>query len=146
MFGAILPRRRKPKRSGAMKDFINGWSADVDRGPDCLLVRLHAPDHRPAEGTGLADDLWSLMKSHLVRRMVLELDEIDRLQTGVVGQLVRLHDRLDREGGLLRICGLSDQNQQVLQACRLESRLPNYHTRRDALLGGQCRVDPPHQN
>jgi anti-anti-sigma factor len=117
-----------------MKEFKNGWSADVDRGPDWLMVRLHAPRSRSGDGFGLADDLWSLLRGHLVRRMVLELDDIDRMRSGVVGQLVALQQRVSSEGGLLRICGLSDENQDVLRACRLDGRFPNYHDRREAIM------------
>jgi anti-anti-sigma regulatory factor len=117
-----------------MKAFTNGWCADVERGPDWLMVRLHAPDARPGDGAGLADDLWSLLRGHLVRRMVLELDEIDCLRSSLVGQLVSLQDRVNSDGGMLRVCGLSDQNRQVLRACRLDGRFPNYQDRRDAIM------------
>ncbi len=128
------------------KALTNGWSADVDRGPDWLLVRLHAPQEGGIQDANLADNLMSLLKNHLVRRMVLELDDIQRLQSGLVGQLVRLHDRVSSEGGVLRICGLSRENRQVLQACQLESRLPPYLDRREAVMGATRRIDAPHAN
>jgi anti-anti-sigma regulatory factor len=116
------------------KALTSGWSADVDRGPDWLMVRLHAPATRAGDGAGLADDLWSLLRGHLVRRMVLELDEIDRLRSGLVGQLVTLQDRVSNDGGVLRVCGLSDENCKVLRTCRLDARFPNYHDRREAIM------------
>jgi anti-anti-sigma factor len=112
----------------------HGWGADVDRGPDWLLVRLHAPKRELGEGARLADDLWSLLQGHMVHRMVLELDDIDRLQSTVLGQLVHLHDRVSRDGGVLRLCGLSPASRQVLRACRLESRFPAYNDRRAAIM------------
>jgi anti-anti-sigma factor len=116
------------------KELTNGWSADVDRGPDWLMVRLHAPRTALSDGDGLADDLWSLLERHLVRRMVLELDDVDRLKSSLVGQLVSLQDRVSHEGGVLRLCGLSDENQQVLRKCCLDSRFPPYHDRREAIM------------
>jgi anti-anti-sigma factor len=117
-----------------MKELTNGWSADVDRGPDWLMVRLHAPAHRGGDGAGLADDLWSLLRGHLVRRMVLEMDDIDCMRSSLVGQLVSLQERVNQDGGVLRVCGLSDANRQVLRTCRLDSRFPNYHDRREAIM------------
>jgi anti-anti-sigma regulatory factor len=117
-----------------MKEFTNGWSADVERGPDWLMVRLHSPHTRPSDGAGLAEDLWTLLRGHLVRRMVLELDEIDCLRSSLVGQLVSLQERVNQDGGVLRVCGLSDANCQVLRTCRLDGRFPNYHDRRDAIM------------
>ncbi len=129
-----------------MQELSNGWSADVDRGPNWLLVRLHAPESKLAEEPELADDLWQLLKQHLVHRMVLELDGIERLQSGLVGQLVSLQDRVSSDGGVLRICGLSDRNREVLQACRLEARLPNYLDRREAVMASSRRIDAAHGN
>jgi anti-anti-sigma factor len=117
-----------------MKELSNGWSADVDRGPDWLMVRLHAPASRAGDGAGLADDLWTLLRGHLVRRIVLELDDVDRLRSSLVGQLVTLQDRVTQDGGVFRVCGLSDDNRNVLRACRLDSRFPDYHNRREAIM------------
>jgi anti-anti-sigma factor len=116
------------------KELTGGWSAEVDRGPDWLLVRLHAPHNALSDGDGLAEGLWSLLQHHFVRRMVLELDDVDRLKSSLVGQLVNLQDRVSHEGGVLRLCGLSHENQQVLRACHLDSRFPPYHDRREAVM------------
>lgn len=129
-----------------MKELDNGWSADVDRGPDWLLVRLHAPVDGMEQEVGLADDLLTLLKKHLMHRMVVELDDIQRLRSGLVGQLARLHESVSSEGGVLRICGLSDENRRVLQACRLDGRLTPYVDRRDAVMGAALRLDGPHEN
>jgi anti-anti-sigma factor len=128
-----------------MKELNNGWSADVDRGPDWLMVRLHSPSSRSGNGDGLADDLLSLLRGHLVRRMVLELDDIEPMRSSLVGQLVTLQDRVSKDGGVLRVCGLSDENCRVLRACRLDSRFPNYHDRRDAIMAPRrmCGADAP---
>ena len=129
-----------------MKELDHGWKADVDRGPNWLLVRLHSPGDGAAAEAGLADDLLLLLKNHLMRRMVLELNDVQRLRSGLLGQLVRLHDSVCNEGGVLRICGLSDENRQVLQACRLDRRLPSYVDRREAVMGAALRLDKSHAN
>ena len=69
------------------------------------------------------------------REMVLELDEVDCLHSYLVGQLVLLHKRLSTHDGMLRLAGVSDHNQNVLRACRLESRFPQYANRTDAVHG-----------
>ncbi len=120
-----------------MKDLANGWSADVERGPNWLLVRLHAPCEGTPECPALADGLWSLLQEHLVHRLVLEMDEVNPLHNEVLDQLLCLHERLSTEGGMLRICGLSEENRRLLQARQLDARLPAYNNRREAVLGSQ---------
>ncbi len=127
-----------------MKELNQGWSADVDRGPDWLLVRLHAPNQELEKDAHLAEGLLSLLKKHLVRRMVLELDDIERLQGDLVDELVDLHDRVNREGGVLRICGLSDESQQALRGGQHNAQFPVYRDRREAVMAPRVRFDKAH--
>ena len=66
---------------------------------------------------------------------MLELDEVELLHSYLVGQLVLLHKRISTHGGVMRVCGLSPGNQQVLHLCRLEGRFPHYEDREHAVLG-----------
>ena len=68
----------------------------VDRGPDWLFVRLR-PDHEHLDD--IAERLWKLMNQHFVRRLVLEMDEVDFLPSLLMGQLVMLHKRVLQHGG-----------------------------------------------
>ncbi len=69
-----------------------------------------------------------------VYRLVLELDEIKLLDSSLIGQLLLLDRRVRQHDGLLRLCGLSAYNQEVLRRNGLAGRLPNYDSPREALM------------
>ena len=62
-----------------------GWTTDLDRGPDCLFVRLHGPENGEAEGAELAERLWSLLEREFAHRLVLELDDVPLLRSALIG-------------------------------------------------------------
>jgi anti-anti-sigma factor len=113
-----------------------GCEFDVQRGPDWLLVRVRGLDVDPDNPPPLADDLWDLAQKHFVYRIVLELDQVELLNSDLVGQLVQLNKKLQEHDGLLRLCGLSPRNRNVLCGCDLEDHFPTYETREQAVLGG----------
>jgi anti-anti-sigma factor len=119
-----------------------GWQWDVNRESDWLLVKLKPADQDPATTAMLAEALWELLRQHVTYRLVLELDQLAVLYTALIGQLVLLHKRLSVNGGVLRLCGLSPHNQDVLHLCRLDDRFPPYGTREDAVLGRQPPCQP----
>jgi anti-anti-sigma factor len=82
-----------------------------------------------------AEAIWEMLETQFTRRVVLEVDELRALPSWLVGQLVKLHKRVHSSGGMLRLCGLSDTNQAVLQTSRLDDRFPQYRDRREALMG-----------
>ena len=116
-------------------DLAPGWSMDLDRGPDWLFVRLRPP----AKGIGaefdLAETIWEKLDQAFCYRLVLEMDDVPRLQSWIVGQLVLLHKRICSHGGMMRLCGVSNGNQQVLRCCQLEDRFPQYANRTAAVMG-----------
>ena len=62
---------------------IEGFKLSVDRGPNWLFVRLR-PKQRFAEDLPLiADELWSIASRHFIYRVVLELEELDRLPSAL---------------------------------------------------------------
>lgn len=111
------------------------WTIDVERGPDWLFVRLHAPDWTTNESGDLAKVVWQTMQQHFARRIVLEMQDVDRLHSQLIGQLVLLQKRIQSTGGILRICGLSASNIDALRATRLNDRFPCYWDREDAVMG-----------
>jgi anti-anti-sigma regulatory factor len=56
------------------------------------------------------------------------------LQSYLIGQLVMLHNRIHKQGGVLRLVGLSDRNHEILKICRLDAHFPKYQSCRDAVL------------
>jgi len=114
-----------------------GWDLDVERGPDWLFVRPQLPPGDADEAPPLAEQIWALVEQSFTYRLVLELDRIEVLRSYLVGQLVWLQKRLHTNGGVLRLCGLSDHNRQVLELCRLEGRFQQFANREDAVMCGR---------
>lgn len=117
-----------------MIEIAPGWMAEVERGPDWLLVRLQCPARGSTGEVDLAESLWALLRQHFTHRLVLELDQLPVLSNELVGQLVRLHKRIVAHDGVLRVSGLSESSCRLLKNRHLESRFPKYTTRYDAVM------------
>ena len=120
----------------------DGWDMDVDRGPDWVLIRLRPTETEGTSDLSLAEKIWSLLEQSFTYRLVLELDCLELLRSPLIGQLVLLAKRIHSHGGMLRLCRLSAQNQQVLHVCRLDGCLPNYDSRGDAVMGANRPLQP----
>ena len=114
---------------------VDGLELNVDRGPNWLFVKLRAKKKPLVEVPQIAEKLWSISSRHFIYRLVLELEELDELQGGLMSQLVLLQKRLSQCGGALRICGLSPECEESLHNCHLETALPNHATRTEAVMG-----------
>jgi anti-anti-sigma factor len=119
-----------------------GWEMDVERGPDWIFIRLLPARDSGTEELSLANKVWSILEQCFTYRLVLELDRVELLQSCLIAQLVLLSKRVHSHGGLLRLCRLSPENQQVLHICRLEGCLPNYDNRGDAVMDAQRPLQP----
>jgi anti-anti-sigma factor len=120
-----------------MSATARGCELDVERGPDWLLVRIANLDESEADAPQLAERLWRLLQQHFTYRLVLELDQIRLLTSRLIAQLVQLHGRIEEHSGVLRVCGLSPHNREVLHTCRLDDRLTPYQNRQAAVMGCQ---------
>jgi len=120
-----------------MLQLAPGWTMVVERGPDWLFVRLAGPGSDNLEESVLLETLWSLLEQHFTYRLVLELNDIPLLGRETVDQLLLLQDKVDSQDGLLRMCGLSDENFETLCASRAEVHFPRYHNREEAVMGYQ---------
>jgi anti-anti-sigma factor len=117
-----------------MVGLSSGWMVDVERGPDWLFVRLGSPLDGECDVSSMAESIWFVIKQHFVYRVVLECDQLPMLDSALLAQLIGLHRRLQKEGGVLRLCGLSDSNQEMLKACRLDGVFPQFRNRSQAVL------------
>ena len=117
-----------------MLKVIPGWELDVDRGPDCLLVKVRKPRQRAGTPPPLAEVLWSVVEQHFIYRLVVELDQIKALDDSILDQLLLLHDRIAEHGGLMRICGLAPRCRQRLLERQLDDRLVPYQDREEAVM------------
>jgi len=118
----------------------SGWDFEVERGPDWLFVRprrLSANGSLPGDDCAakFAEQVWTLLEQQFTHRLVLELGEIDRLTSELVGQLICLHKRIHTHDGLMRVCELTAAHRDVLHACCLDGHFPRYETREDAVMG-----------
>jgi anti-anti-sigma factor len=118
-----------------MPTIAPGCEWDVERGPDWLLVRVRNPDLAESESSDFAERLWRLLQQHFTYRLVLELDEVRVLNSGLIGQLIQLYRRIAGHDGVMRLCGLSPENRRVLHAYRLDDQLPPYGDREEAVMG-----------
>lgn len=123
-----------------------GWDLDVERGPDWLIVTPHGAAENEAEADWqcppLAESVWKVAEQNFVYRIVLDLSRIALLHTAFVGQLVQLQKRICTHDGILRICGLSEHNAEVLHCCRLDGFLPTFADRNEAILGSFVPLHP----
>ena len=115
---------------------LDGLELNVDRGPNWLFVKLRAKEDATGNVPQIADKLWSISTRHFIYRLVLELEDFEKMPSGMMGQLVLLQTRLAQCGGALRICGLSPECEETLQSCHLDSALPNHASREAAVMGG----------
>ena len=104
-----------------------------------VVCEVASEEQTAREVPQIADKLWSISSRHFIYRLVLELEELEELPSGMMGQLVLLQERLAQCGGALRICGLSPECEETLHSCHLDSALPN-HATRDRGRDGQRRV------
>jgi anti-anti-sigma regulatory factor len=115
-----------------------GWTVDVDRGPDWLFVRLGCDDPGAPSGE-LGENLWELLRCHLAHRMVVELDEVPRLASELLGELVQLGKRIASGGGIMRLSGVSPAGKAAIEAARLDRLFPCYPNRTAAVMGNRPR-------
>lgn len=116
-------------------DLAPGWKTELEQGPDWLFVKLYGPDGRTADASGLAETLFLLMYQDLVSRIVLELDGLTALPSDFLREILDLQELLDRDGGVLRICGLCPRFEGALQRRDVARRLTPFRTRNEAVLG-----------
>jgi anti-anti-sigma factor len=111
----------------------SSWQLRLERGPNCLFVRLCPDGGRGCDESRLSQRLTNLLDQHLTNRLVLEMDQVDLLNSLLLGQLVELSNHVRTQGGMVRLCGLSPANQDVLRTTRLDRRLPHYADRLGAV-------------
>lgn len=109
-------------------------SFEVERGPNCLFVRVKNLPSNPASHPGLIEHIWSLADRHMTYRLVLELDELPEVDAAFAEQLAELRDRICAHGGILRVCGLSSACLNALRSGLEEERFPAYHDRVEAVM------------
>ncbi len=116
-----------------------GWTMAFDRGPDWLFVRITPPQRGDTNEIALSDAIWERLEQAFTYRVVVEMEEVILLRSWVIGELIKLHQQVSARDGVMRLCGLSDSNQQILEVMRLEDRFPQYRNRSDSVMGHRPR-------
>ena len=119
---------------------VDGLELNVARGPNWLFVKLRTREATHTSVPQFAEKSWSISSRHFIYRLVLELEDLEELPSGMMGQLVMLQERLSQCGGALRICGLSPECEESLQNCQLDSALQNHSSREAAVMGSEFVV------
>jgi anti-anti-sigma factor len=119
-----------------------GWTLEVERGPDWLIVTLFGVDETEWSSPPLASGVWSLVEQNFCRRVVLDLSHVPVLHSALIGQIINLQKRICSNDGCLRLCGLSEHNIEVLRCCRLDGYLPVFDDRNHAVMGSASPVKP----
>jgi len=113
---------------------------EVDRGPNWLFVKL-SPGRSKSDLAQLASNLWEIVDTHFVYRLVVEMDDFEALPDLVIQQLAELRQRLEDQRGALRVCGLRKSCVVKLENFRLDHVLHNSATRASAVLGADPARD-----
>ena len=129
------------REPNAMTHTLAGqWPVECSRGPDWLFVRLAAtPTSHSGSYLGLADSLDKLLRAELLRRLLVELDQVENLTEELVEELETLRCRLETSGGLLRVSGVSTAS---FPATNRQHHLARYPTRREAVTAGRPTTPP----
>jgi anti-anti-sigma regulatory factor len=118
-----------------MIELKDGWQLHQDTSPDWLFFHVVAPSHRAMGEPPIAEAVAHEVANTGIRRVVMDFSGNVMLFSYLVGQIISLHKRLLLEGGAFRICGLSEENADVLKVLHLNDRLPNYRDRGAAVMG-----------
>ena len=102
-----------------------------------MFVKLRTREAPKGEVPQFAEKLWSISSRHFIYRLVLELENLEEMPSGMMGQLVMLQERLSQCGGALRICGLSPECEETLNNCHIDSALQNHPSREAAVMGSE---------
>jgi anti-anti-sigma factor len=122
-----------------MLQLCPGWKATVERGPNCLFVRMEDSDTQPVPGK-IAESLWNLMRVHGTNRLVLELDQVRLMRSAFLSELLTLRRTISDNDGVLRVWGLTEENRRTTTIARIDRVIPLYNTRNEAVRGEALTV------
>lgn len=125
---------------GTATDWDEAVAIRVERGPDWLFVGL---GQGAARRDDLAEGVCRLVQASMAHRVVLELDEVESMDERLAEAIAAIGTRVREEGGLVRICGLSDANLSRLQSVSAAALVPHFVSRVEAVGGHDQRVGTP---
>ena len=119
-----------------------GWGVAVERGPEWLFLRIETPAARPGgrDRCPLAEQLWGMIRANRAHRVVVELDRVNSIDDSLIRAIADVGTRVRDDGGLIRVCGLSEPNLSRLQSAVREGQLPHFGSRSAAVVGGDRAI------
>ncbi len=130
------------KECVTMLDVTTGWSIELDRGPDCLMIRLEPEVDGCPDATGLAAVLDELLRLQFAHRIVIDLRKVPHVSHTLVDELRQLYRLVSARGGLMRVFGVNATSASKLDELHVAAYLPTYATLEDA-MHGLCPVGKP---
>ena len=110
------------------------WWLDVEPIGEMTVVRfVNGVTLNEELGYALSKYLRSLVEEGACRRLVLNLNRIDFLDSMLIGKLFGLHRTMKSAGGHLALCGVGAQLDCLLELVRLPQLIPIGGTEDDAL-------------
>ena len=117
-----------------------GWGVAVERGPDWLFLRLER-DGAKAGRESLADQLLGMIRVNHAHRVVLELDRVQAIDDTLIDAIAAVGSRVRDDGGLVRVCGLSEGGLRRLRSSDRAGDLLHYESR-SAAVGPRSTAVP----
>lgn len=110
------------------------WPMRIERGPDWLFVRLESPaEAPPAAEAQLAEGIWEALRENHAHRVLLELDEAGPIDDCLIEAIAQLGRRVRAEGGMIRLCGLSQPDLRTLRARGATPDIAHFGSRAEAV-------------
>lgn len=97
------------------------------------VLVAHTPEELTEETTRLFQEA---IDSHLqagIRRIVLQMDRSETLDGAGLTTLVDLHEKLQEQGGNVKICALTETGRKIFHVTRLDEEFDLYESMIDAV-------------
>jgi len=84
-----------------------------------LLLTVTVPQVDDSNADRLSEDMERAAAAIAEPRVVLNLEQVEYLSSAALGIFIAYRQKLDREGGKLRLCGLQPNISQVFRLTKL---------------------------
>jgi len=133
-------RQGDASRDGRGSSPAAGWEVAVERGPDWLFLRLERDD-AGCGGDPIAERLLGMIRVNHAHRVVVEFDGSDQLDDTLLDAIGAVGSRVRDEGGLIRVCGLSEGDVRRLRSSGRTGDIPHFESR-SAAVGPRAGAMP----
>jgi anti-anti-sigma factor len=100
-----------------------------------LVVRIHTPVLADENGIApIRRELLSLFEAPLPRRVVVSLEHVTFLSSRAVGVLLAHFQRIERSGGVMRLCHVPSKLLPILEQMRLPTLIDIFPTIDEAVV------------